>query len=300
MTASNPASSPAPDPAYRKLPNEGPHAAALGGALITWVEPTPEHVVGYNRWYEDDHMITGAMVMPWMFSCRRFVAPRWLQQLRAPSDSRIATPLDAGKYIGIYWVNEGRIEDHLQWSLGANYRLHAEGRGSYRGVGFDPNEERRHVLTAFCDYQGATYRDATVPRDLHTLMQPYGGLVVEVLEPAPGRERSEVHAWLAEQHLPQIVGGPVALSLRFDPRPLPPDKLGHVREISGIEQLTLVLHFLESDPRECWHQRFATSQERLADGGLAKLAIQAAFVPTLHGTDTYTDELFGDGSAQFP
>ena len=71
-----------PDPAYRRLPDEGPHAPALGGALITWVEPAPEHVVGYNRWYEDDHMITGAMVMPWMFACRRFVAPRALQPLR--------------------------------------------------------------------------------------------------------------------------------------------------------------------------------------------------------------------------
>ena len=72
------------DPAYRRLPTVGPHEAALGGALITWVEPMPEHVVGYNRWYEDDHMITGAMVMPWMFSCRRWVAPTWLQHLRGP------------------------------------------------------------------------------------------------------------------------------------------------------------------------------------------------------------------------
>jgi hypothetical protein len=111
------------DPAYRRLPTVGPHDPELGGALITWVEPTPEHVVGYNRWYEDDHMITGAMVMPWMFSCRRFVAPRWIQHLRAPAVSRVAVPLEAGKYIGLYWINAGRIEDHLEWALGANYRL---------------------------------------------------------------------------------------------------------------------------------------------------------------------------------
>ncbi|MSW29119.1 MAG: hypothetical protein F2867_02385, partial [Actinobacteria bacterium] len=70
---------PGNDLAYRHLPSVGPHDPIVGGALITWVEPTPEHVVGYNRWYEDDHMITGAMVMPWMFSCRRFVSPRSIQ-----------------------------------------------------------------------------------------------------------------------------------------------------------------------------------------------------------------------------
>lgn len=281
-----------PDPAYRRLPEEGPHDPVLGGALITWVEPMPEHVVGYNRWYEDDHMITGAMVMPWMFSCRRFVAPRWLQHLRAPAGSRVAEPLEAGKYIGLYWVNEGRIDDHLQWSLGANYRLHAEGRGSYRGAGFDPAEERRHVFTAFHDYRGAIYRDAAVPRDVHALLQPYLGLVVEIVEPVSGRERAELGAWLADSHLPEVVGGPVALSLLFDPRPLPPDKLGHVRELTGVERLSTVLHFLECDPRECWSERFATSEARLADGALGRLAVQAAFVPTRHGTDVYTDELF--------
>ena len=88
------------------------------------------------------------------------------------------------------------------------------------------------------------------------------------------------------------LGGSVALSLRFDPRPLPPDKLGHVREVSGIEQLIILLHFLDCDPRECWSERFAPSQERLADAALATLAVQAAFVPTRHGTDAYTDELF--------
>ena len=292
MPAPNTSSASQVDPAYRRLASEGPHAPKLGGALITWVEPVPEHVVGYNRWYEDDHMITGAMVMPWMFSCRRFVAPRWLQDLRAPADSRIAQPLEAGKYIGLYWVNEGRIDDHLQWALGANYRLHAEGRGSYRGVGFDPNEERRHVFTAFCDYRGAVYRDAEVPRDIHSLVQPYRGLVVEILEPSADRDRSQVHDWLGERYLPEIVGGPVALSLRFDPRPLPPDKLGHVRELPDVERLGIALHFLDCDPRECWQERFAPNPQRLAQGGAAKLAVQAAFVPTQHGTDSYTDELF--------
>lgn len=280
-----------PDEAYRRLPGVGPHAPRLGGALITWVEPDPHHVVGYNRWYEDDHMITGAMVMPWMFSCRRWVSPRWLQPLRGPAGSRVAVPLDAGKYIGVYWINEGRLDDHQQWALGANLRLHAEGRGSYRGAGHDPLEERRHVFTSFNDYLGPVYRDDAVPRDVHTLVQPYRGLVVEVLD-ATGGDRGALDRWLADHHLPTVVGGPVAVSLRFAPRPLPPDKLAHVAELEGVEQVITVLHFLEDDPRACWDERFAGSQESIAAGGAGTLAVQAAFVPTVHGTDVYTDQLF--------
>ncbi len=153
-------------------------------------------------------------------------------------------------------------------------------------------EERRHVFTAFHDYRGATYRDEAVPRDVHALMQPYRGLVVEIVEKTPGSERVDLNAWLASEYLPAVVGGPVAISLRFDPLPLPSDKLGHVRELEGANRLCTLLHFLERDPRECWHEHFAASGERLAKGARGTLAVQAAFIPTRHGTDAYTDELF--------
>lgn len=278
------------DEAYRRLPGVGPHAPNLGAALITWVEPTPEHVVGYNRWYEDDHMITGAMVMPWMFSCRRFVAPRRLQHLRGPQGSRVAEPLEAGKYIGIYWINEGRLEDHEQWALGANYRLHAEGRGSYRGAGVDPLEERRHIFTSFSDHLGSTYRDDRVPRDVHTLVQPYEGLVVQVIDAID--DRGALDDWLASTYLPSVVRGANAVAVRFAPRPLPGDKLAHVRQLDGVERIVQVLHFLEADPCDCWDDLFAGAVEEVAASGVATLGIQAAFVPTHHGTDDYVDELF--------
>lgn len=278
------------DPAYRRLPGEGPHDPLLGGALITWVEPMPEHVVGYNRWYEDDHMITGAMVMPWMFSCRRWVAPTRIQHLRGPAGSRVAVPLDAGKYIGLYWINAGRLEDHEQWALGANYRLHAEGRGSYRGADADPLEERRHVLTAFADHLGTVYRDAAVPRDVHTLVQPHGGLVVQCFD-ATG-DRDALDAWLATSYLPALVGPGVPLAVRFGPRPLPGDKLDHVRQVEGVERMVVVCTFLDGDPTGVW-DRFAGAAATAVAGGAGTLAVQAAFVPTHHGTDDYTDELFG-------
>jgi hypothetical protein len=279
------------DPNYRRLPTEGPIAPDLGGALITWVEPTPEHVVAYNRWYEDDHMITGAMSMPWMFAGRRFVAPRWLQHLRGPEGQVVADPPEAGKYIAVYWVNGGRIDDHQQWSLGTNYRLHAEGRGSFRGPGHDPLEERRHVFTAFADHLGSSYRDDAVPRDVHTLVQPYGGMVIEMVEALDG-DRLALDRWLADEHLPSVLGGPVAVTVRFAPRPLPKDRLAHVKEVDGVERMVVLLHFLEDDPRGCWDERFSSTAPALDAGGVGRLAVQAAFVPTRHGTDAYTDELF--------
>ena len=282
---------PGGDPAYRHLPSVGPDSPLVGGALITWVEPTPEHVVGYNRWYEDDHMITGAMVMPWMFSCRRFVSPRSIQHLRGPIGSRVAEPLEAGKYIGIYWINEGRIEDHEQWSLGANRRLHAEGRGSYRGHNQNPLEERRHIFTSFSDFLGANYRDDGVPRVAHTLVQPYKGLVVQVIDAVEGN-RDALDVWLANEYLPSVVNGAVAVATRFAPRPLPPDKLSHVRELDGVEGIVTVLYFLDSVPEESWERHFADAETQISEGGLGTLSVQAAFIPTNHGTDDYTDQLF--------
>ena len=279
------------DDAYFSLPAVGPHAPELGAALITWVEPVPEHVVGYNRWYEDDHMITGAMVMPWMFSCRRWVAPRSHQHLRTPAVSRIAEPLSAGKYIGIYWINEGRLEDHERWALSSNIRLHAEGRGSYRGLGADPLEERWHVFTSFNDYVGPVYRDDVVPRDKHALMTPDKGMVVQVID-AVSADREIAADWLRSEYLPSVVQGPVALSTVFAPRPLPEGKLAHVREPDGVPNMLTVLSFTDVDPLECWEDVFASAETDIGEGGICELAVQAAFIPTVHGTDTYTDQLF--------
>lgn len=145
------------------------------------------------------------------------------------------------------------------------------------------------MFTGFGDYLGATYRDDRVPRDVHTLQQPYGGLVVEFIDAIDG-DRDRLHGWLAAEYLPEIVGGPVPVALCFAPRPLPADHLSHVRQLDGVEGLVTVLHFLDVDPRDCWADRFAASADRF--GAAGALAVQAAFVPTRHGTDAYCDDLF--------
>src|SRR3981081_2186929 len=162
-----------PTSPYSELPAVGPYEVKIGSALITMVEPHPGHEHAYNRWYEDDHFYAGAMAMPWMFSGRRWVAPTELQKLRYPADSAVAQPIEAGKYISLYWITEGRYEDHLRWTVGTNQRLLPDGR-----VYLD----RTHTFTSFQGYKGVSYRDETGPRDIHSLDYPFGGLVVEVID----------------------------------------------------------------------------------------------------------------------
>ena len=95
------------DDPYYHLAQTGPYAPVIGAALITMVEPHVGHEHAYNRWYEDDHYNAGAMAFPWMWAGRRYVAPVPYQEVRYPADSVIAQPIEAGKYISIYWITEG-------------------------------------------------------------------------------------------------------------------------------------------------------------------------------------------------
>src|SRR6478609_612420 len=104
------------DDPYYHLAQTGPYAPVIGAALITMVEPHVGHEHTYNRCYEDDHYNAGAMAFPWMWAGRRYVAPVPYQQVRYPSDSVIAQPIEAGKYISIYWITEGQYENHLRFA----------------------------------------------------------------------------------------------------------------------------------------------------------------------------------------
>jgi hypothetical protein len=208
---------------YSQLPAEGPYDVAIGSALITMVEPHPGHERAYNMWYEDDHFYAGAMAMPWMFSGRRWVATRDLQELRYPGDSKVAQPVTAGCYITTYWLTEGRYADHMKWTVATNMRLLADGRVF---------QERRHVFTSFQEYAGAIYRNAEGSRDIHALDYPYDGLVVEVIDADDPADRPQLARWLTEDHVPGVLGdSPAAMCLLFRPTPLPLTKVSYVPEV---------------------------------------------------------------------
>jgi hypothetical protein len=268
------------DDPYYHLAQTGPYAPVIGAALITMVEPHVGHERAYNRWYEDDHYNAGAMAFPWMWAGRRYVAPVPYQKVRYPSDSAIAQPIEAGKYISIYWITEGQYENHLRFAVGTNHRLFADGRVFM---------ERDHTFTAFQRYLGPIYRDAEGPRDIHSLNYPYNGLVVEVVDAKDAKSRDELVEWFRRERVP-AAGSQVAMGMMFAPMPLPGDKQPYVKDVEGVDDRLTVLWFTEGDPLDAWDD-FAGAGDAVAATGLGRVELMAPFIPTLPGTDEYTDEL---------
>ncbi len=128
-----------------------PYAAQIGSALITLVEPHVGHEADYNRWYEDDHFISGAMAFPWVFAGRRWVATRELQLLRYPDDVA-ARRADHRRLLPV-----GVLADRRPLQ-GAVLLGHGDEQPAQRdGRGFD--EHRTHVFTNYQYFNGTTYRD---------------------------------------------------------------------------------------------------------------------------------------------
>jgi hypothetical protein len=273
---------------YRELPMEGPYEAQLGHALITMVDPHPGEERIYNRWYEDDHYISGAMALPWMFAGRRWVATRDLQLMRYPQDSAVAQPVTKGCYISLYWVTAGRMRDHLDWTMATVRRLIADKRLA------NHLKVIEQVYTSFQDHAGSVYRDNQGPRDIHALYYPYQGLVVEVVDAPNAPARATLERWLLEEHLPAAIRKtPAAICIVFRPQAFADNALPSLRKLDpscGGRRLT-VLWFLEADPRSCWTDVFASQGEAVARGGHGRVELVAPFIPTLPGTDTYVDQL---------
>ena len=225
----------------------------LGSALFTLVEPHRGHEVAYNRWYERDHFYAGCMVGPWLFAGRRWVATRALKDLRTGSEADVFGDRDLGSYLAIYWIIEGRHDDHTAWALQQVHGLHAAGRMF---------AERDHVHTLLYRFTKAVSSEVDgVPPEL-ALDHPYEGLVAALVpRGAP---------------LDEPRGG---LRLEFEPIPLPDDAPVSQVGLDDLDRKALQLTFLDHAPE---------ADDVPADGVLWG----APFIPTVPGTDRYTDELW--------
>jgi hypothetical protein len=246
----------------------------LGSALFTLVEPHRGYEVAYNRWYERDHFYAGCMIGAWYFSGRRWVATRDLKAMRITSD---AGPLfgddQLGTYLATYWVLAGRFKENVDWSTRQVHWLHRNGRMF---------EERDHIHTLLYTYRGAEARDADgVPAEL-ALDHPYRGLGAVVVE----------RRGAASPHRPRLAdGSPVALVLTFTGVPLPPGAPVTQPGTEGLETRELQLWFAEDEPDAWWDQARAYAEEVAASGaGVVRWA--SPFLPTVPGTDRYTDQLW--------
>jgi hypothetical protein len=266
---------------FAELARVGPYAPRLGAALITLAEPHIGHERAYNRWYEDDHFITGAMAYPHLFAGRRWVATVAHQQARRPAVSPIAQPIDVGKYLSTYWIVEGQREAWASWGRSTNDRLATDGRIF---------AARTNVHATIPRYLGPIYRDADGPRDLHALDHPYGGLVLEIVDLARPGDPEAAFAWLRAERVP-VPGSPVAMGTVFGSGTSVGTPTGTSIGVASAERGRLtILWFTEHDPLERWDE-FAGVVDRWSTSGVGELAFLAPFIPTVPGTDRYVDEL---------
>lgn len=256
----------------------------IGSMLLTLVDPTRGHEVAYNRWYERDHFYAGCMVGPWLFAGSRWVATRALKDLRI-SDGRgeVASPADAGSYVAIYWVLEGKDDDHWQWAGEQVHWLYANGRGF---------AERTHVHTVLFDYVDTAYRDDDpVPIQL-ALDHGYPGIAMVATDRAEGVSEAELAAWTADAAA--LSGGSIASISTWRPQPRneitgnSPMDLGTG---TGGPERTMQLAFLERDAAEAWAE-VAAYAAAIDASGLGRVCFAGPFHKTIVGTDTYADQLW--------
>ncbi len=247
----------------------------LGSMLFTLVEPHEGHEVAYNRWYERDHFYAGCMVGPWLFAGRRFVATWPLKELRFGREAAIFGDVRRGSYVAVYWILDDRHDEHVDWALRQVRWLHANGRM------FD---ERDHVHTLMYRHVFTAARsDDAVPAEL-ALDHPFGGMAATLLRPADGISPERLGEYLRERFQPE-------LQLGFTPIPLPADAPVTQQGADKLGGCVLMLSFTEASPDTWWNEQRAAA-ETLEREGMGEMLWTAPFIPTIPGTDTYTDQLW--------
>ncbi|HUC37048.1 MAG TPA: hypothetical protein VMR97_07990 [Acidimicrobiales bacterium] len=267
----------------------GAEPIKLGSMLFTLVEPHRGHEVAYNRWYERDHFYAGCMIGPYNFAGKRFVATAKLKALRDPDPSGVTGAPDRGTYLGLYWVLDGYHDVWNRWAVDQVKALHASGRMF---------AERDHVHTLLYHYAWEVARDPDgLPAEL-ALDHPSKGLVAVLTDRAEAIGPQDYEAWHREQHLPTLLAGTSArLVVAADPLPLLIDAPGDVPRSEADDRRQLTLWFLDSDPAEAWDEVIVAYRRALEGSGTGKVVAALGFLPTIPGTDEYTDQLWADEAA---
>jgi hypothetical protein len=264
----------------------GAEPVKLGSMLFTVVEPRRGHEVAYNRWYERDHFYAGCMIGPYNFAGRRFVATAELKTLRDPDPSVITGSPARGSYAAVYWVLDGYHDIWNEWALRQVNALHAAGRMF---------EERDHVHTLLYRYCWEFRRDPDgVPIEV-ALDHPYRGFVPVFIDRAEDVTTEALWDWLRSEHLPGLMPGSDAdLVAAFRPIASGADAPRDVPPEPDDERRTLLLWFLSTPPEVAWEPVMVAHRRRLEESGLGTVVAALPFIPTIPGTDTYTDKLWPD------
>jgi hypothetical protein len=232
------------------------------------------------------------MVGPYQFAGRRFVATADLKRRRDPDPSAITGSPHRGSYVSVYWVLDGYHDLWNRWAVDQVRALHREGRMF---------EQRDHVHTLLYRFawdarrrDGLADGDEGVPAEL-ALDFPAGGLVLVWTDPAPGQDADEVAAWLRQQAVPAAVGGsPVRVVVAASPLPLLIDAPGDVPRSEGDDGRLLTMWFLDGHPDDGGWDAVTAFRKSVEADGRASVVAALPFVPTVPGTDTFTDQLWVD------
>ena len=237
-------------------------AIRLGSFLLTIVEPHKGHEVAYNRWYERDHFYSGCMIGPWNLTGGRFVSTRDCKERRRPDAS------SPGSYMALYWVQDGKYKEWVEWAGVQVMWLHKNGRMF---------EERDHIHTQMYKFRGAVSADPDpVPPEL-ALDHRYPGVIAVFGEVEEGSDPLDVVLHDVPSVGQCVVG---------TPRPLqqgPSD----VPRAEGSDRQFAHLYFVERDPIEAWDTDFAKRIDELPG-----VTFASPFLATVPGTDRYTDQLW--------
>ena len=237
--------------------------------LFTVVEPHKGHEVAYNRWYERDHFYAGCMIGPGILAGKRWVATRDYKALRFPSDS----PITKGSYLATYFIEADQSREWGAWAAKQVHALHKADRMF---------AERDHVHTKMYRYEWGAFRDADgVPPEL-ALDHGFAGVAALICE-APERDAALANA----RGTVSLDGTAAAMCLAFTPVPIPDDAPADVPRVPDDAHRFLMLYFLDSDPIDAWED--IASHAKALD---ADVVWASPFIPTIPGTDTYTDQLW--------
>jgi hypothetical protein len=208
--------------------------------------------------------------------------------LRFPAESEFAQPVQAGSYLATYWMNKGQEDEWGTWAGEQVWWLYNNGRGF---------NERTHAQTGLYDFVSAVYAPRnTVPIEL-ALHHRYNGLGVVVVEPTEGTSRDAVVDWLEAKAAPGLMAsGAAAIVSSWVLRGPRADQEGASSPMplgapGGSPDRVVQLTFVDTEPAGQW-DAYREYGATIDAGGVGKVSFAAPFVPTIVGTDTYTDQLW--------
>lgn len=272
---------------YAALVDLGSSGAGVGGMLITTLDPGPGDELRYTRWYEDDHFISGAMVWPWVFAGKRWVAPKKLKALRQPESSNLIDPDTRISFFHTYLISEGHVGDVEDFGAVSLQRLEGEQRLHWE-------IKRTHVYTNFQDFVGAAYADGFEPRAQHVLDYPFKSVVLEVIDAPTPNDRERLSDWVLSERAPQLLAKGTSVCMVLTPRPRK-IKGGSTRALDHLpassDARITVLWFSDAPADRVLDQGLSDEADALATAGVGDLQLLQPFCPAVHGTSAFAAEL---------